>query len=282
MERKNLVSIYIPTYNRCALLKRAIDSVLSQTYKPIELIVVDNGSTDDTVAYLKSMEMGKGIKVIYLADNFGACYARNKAIELASGTYITGLDDDDFFAENRIEQFFESYKYHNTPIFSNDSLLLNNGKSKYIKKRKTVYYQDLLKFNYIGNQLFTLRKDYLDAGKFDESLESGQDYDMWFKILRLRGFAKNTNTITQIMDASYEGTRISMSPKKKRGYFKLYKKYKNEMKARHKKLHLLRIKYQTGDGISLKIFLKLFYFGDFKYLTIIFIRSVLLKKRIKM
>ncbi len=278
----SLVSIYIPTFNRYKLLERAVNSVLSQTYNQIELIIVDNGSTDRTVEYLKSLELINNIKVIYLKENLGACYARNRAIEISTGEYITGLDDDDYFTKDRISSFITKYHIHGKPVFSEDKLIINEGKSKIIKKNLVIKYKDLFRFNYIGNQLFTKKQDYVLAGMFDENLEAGQDYDMWLKILKLRGEAFNTGLVTQMMDTSYCGERISMSPLKKRGYFKLYKKYKSEFSVNNRKLHLLRIKYQTSAGISFSVFRKLFFFGEFRYILVIFIRSVLLKKKISM
>ena len=92
-----LVTIYIPTKNRLKLLNRAIESVKKQTYKDIEIIVVDDGSTDGTTEYL-AQEINSGtLKAIFNKKSLGACAARNKAIEMATGDFITGLDDDDYF-----------------------------------------------------------------------------------------------------------------------------------------------------------------------------------------
>ena len=90
-----LVSVWIPTYNRLPLLKRAVESVKKQTYKNIEIFIVDNGSTDGTVEYLKQLAgENENIRFHSFAKNEGACRARNYAIQHSQGEYATGLDDD--------------------------------------------------------------------------------------------------------------------------------------------------------------------------------------------
>ena len=105
-----LVSIYTITRNRCDLLPRAMKSVLSQTYKNIEYIIIDSASTDDTENVVKSFE-DERIRYIKLEENktFGACI--NLAFELATGKYVTELDDDDEYHLDKIEKqvvLFES------------------------------------------------------------------------------------------------------------------------------------------------------------------------------
>lgn len=92
-----LVTIYIPTKNRLDLLKRAIKSVRDQTYSNIELIVVDDGSKDGTREYLEKEHEAGLLRAIFHQESLGACVARNAAIELSQGEFITGLDDDDYF-----------------------------------------------------------------------------------------------------------------------------------------------------------------------------------------
>lgn len=96
-----LISIYIPTHNRIELLKKAINSVLEQTYTNWELIVVNDASTDNTEEYLKKISSSDS-RIRYFTNETpkGACYSRNIAIKNSSGKYITGLDDDDVFTKD--------------------------------------------------------------------------------------------------------------------------------------------------------------------------------------
>ena len=105
------VSVYIPTKNRPFMLKRAIDSVLSQDYPNVEVVVSDDGSTDNTPEFMNDY-CNQHDNVIYIRSETskGACHARNKAILASSGEFITGLDDDDRFTPDRIRYFVEAYR----------------------------------------------------------------------------------------------------------------------------------------------------------------------------
>lgn len=100
---KNLVSVIIPTYNRANLLPRAIQSVLQQSYDDIELIVVDDGSDDNTNSVMKDYQ-DDCIEYIRLPKNMGGSHARNKGIRQATGDYMAFLDDDDEWHSTKIEK----------------------------------------------------------------------------------------------------------------------------------------------------------------------------------
>jgi glycosyltransferase involved in cell wall biosynthesis len=103
-----LVSIYLPTHNRRRLLERAVDSVLNQTYRNIELIVVNDGSTDDTSPFLhEKCQLDQRLIPIINPTSLGPSKSRNIAVMAAKGTFITGLDDDDEFTPDRIARFVD-------------------------------------------------------------------------------------------------------------------------------------------------------------------------------
>lgn len=101
-KESNLVSVIIPTYNRAHLLRRSISSVLNQTHKSIECIVVDDCSTDNTEQLISSMSDDR-IRYIRMPTNSGACAARNEGILAAKGDYIAFNDSDDVWKVNKIE-----------------------------------------------------------------------------------------------------------------------------------------------------------------------------------
>ena len=103
MQNEPLVSVIIPTYNRGRLILDSINSVLNQTYKNIELIVVDDCSTDNTEEILKSINDSR-IKYVKLEKNSGACIARNKGIELSTGEFIAFNDSDDLWITTKLEK----------------------------------------------------------------------------------------------------------------------------------------------------------------------------------
>lgn len=107
-----MVSVIIPTFNRAGLIEKCVDSILSQTYKDIEVIIVDDGSTDNTREVVERMKDPR--IYYYYQDNKGACAARNHGIEVSQGEYIAFQDSDDEWSPNKIERQM-------------DALLGNNG-----------------------------------------------------------------------------------------------------------------------------------------------------------
>ncbi|QHI34095.1 glycosyltransferase [Acinetobacter haemolyticus] len=213
-----LVTIYIPTFNRLSLLKRALSSVINQTYQELEIIIVDDCSTDGTQDFLKAIsEQDKRIKYFLKDKNGGACESRNIAIQNATGEYITGLDDDDFFLPDRIENFINNRNedfvilFDNPIIKTNEDVVVNKQrKALNFFKGKSFSYKDLLIVNYIGNQVFIKTKDLQEYGGFDKNMPMWQDMECWFNILsNTNGKALRLNSYSYVVDISHELERIS-------------------------------------------------------------------------
>ena len=100
-----MISVIIPTYNRAGTLLAAAQSVLQQTYRDIELIIVDDGSTDDTSKVVSALQDGR-VRYIPLGKNCGACAARNRGIDEAKGEYIAFQDSDDLWHSDKLEREF--------------------------------------------------------------------------------------------------------------------------------------------------------------------------------
>ncbi|WP_368895321.1 glycosyltransferase family 2 protein [Priestia megaterium] len=189
---KPLVSCIITTYKRpLKTLKRAIDSILNQTYDNIEVILVNDYPDNKTLVkeietFLTSLE-NRNISHIVHEKNLGACAARNTGITASKGEFIAFLDDDDEWLPTKIEkqlslmiddeiglvycQYFRMEKNHIIKISPRD--LCENA-------TKEIY-----TYNFIGGNSFPLlrKKAVLDAGLFDENLQSSQDTDMWIRII---------------------------------------------------------------------------------------------------
>lgn len=99
-----LVSVVIPTYNRRDLVLQAIQSVTGQSYRPIEVIVVDDGSTDETVECLRTRDFSVDVEVLALPTNRGPSAARNAGLEIARGKYVAFLDSDDWWLPQKLER----------------------------------------------------------------------------------------------------------------------------------------------------------------------------------
>ena len=185
-KRLNDVSVIIPTLNRCDFLKRALASVLKQTIKPKEIIVIDNGSSDNTQKMVCSLfPMVKFLK----EARRGVSAARNKGIKLATSEWVAFLDSDDLWKPKKLEkQLLFSYQnkdkfrfIHTNEIWYRDGKLLNQMK-KHEKSGGNIFKKSL-DFCCISPSSSLLKKDiFNDYGFFDESLEVCEDYDMWIRI----------------------------------------------------------------------------------------------------
>lgn len=217
-----LVSVYIPTKNRLISLKKAVTSVLEQDYKDIEIIIVNDASSDSTEAWLnETSTYYKHIKVIHHPISVGAPASRNEAIKLATGHFITGLDDDDHFLPGRISGFVE---YWHTLVRLNESFSCLYSQDRFddgdanildTKKRSSVSYEELFESNWIGNQIFTTRENMIQAGLFNESLPAWQDLETFMRVTQRFGVAKLLDATTYYYNNQPRPDRISNRQKDK-------------------------------------------------------------------
>lgn len=212
-----LVSIYIPTKNRKELLKRALNSCLAQSHKNIEIIVIDDGSTDGTIEYLSELRNSDNrVKVLTNESSLGACASRNRAIHLATGKFITGLDDDDYFTSDRIYKFLEAWprKEQSTlALYSDSKFFFQSGKQKKTNRPKFVNASCLIDSNLIGNQIFVEASTFKSTGGFDQNFPAWQDLEYWYRILNQFPHCtfQKVKATTYIVDASHAHERISSS-----------------------------------------------------------------------
>lgn len=123
---KPLVSVIIPTFNRRRWIGECLDSVLNQTYPNIEIIVVDDASSDDTVEWLGAQPQYKSVVVHAQAQNGGASIARNTGIEISKGEFIAFIDSDDLLLPNHAETAVRTFqKYPNLGLFCCDSTMID-------------------------------------------------------------------------------------------------------------------------------------------------------------
>lgn len=179
------ISVIIPTFNRALFLGAAIDSVLSQTYKNIELIVVDDGSNDNTKEILKSY--GDKLKYCF-QENKGPASARNRGIEESSAEFIAFLDSDDRWDKNKLsiqlEEMQQNPDYllsHTQEVWYKNGKLLNQ-KEKH-KKFGGFIFDKCLPLCAIGMSTVMVRRELFEKiGLFDESFPCCEDYDLWLKL----------------------------------------------------------------------------------------------------
>jgi glycosyltransferase involved in cell wall biosynthesis len=193
MEREinPLVTVVIPSYNRRDLLCRALNSVASQTYKKLEVIVVDDGSTDGTDEMIRSLSHYP-LPIRYVAQqNRGPAAARNKALDLASGTFIGLLDSDDIWLPTKIERQIEYLNAQQVDfVYCNGFVIDENGRrdeeqTNKLRPKKLYSPEEFLlsEVRFFTSGVLFHRKCLENAGRFDENLLFFEDLDLWFRIL---------------------------------------------------------------------------------------------------
>lgn len=181
------VSVVIPTRNRAAMLKRAIESVLNQSFKDFELIVVDDASDDETIDAVKSYQ-DERLRYIRHRENMGGSAARNTGIEAANGSYIAFLDDDDEWLQEKLSE--QLCLIRNDPGMGavyTGYIWLEEKRWQAITPSKMGYlFEDLIIENCVGSTSTVLvRKEcFLELGGFDVGFPSSQDWDMLLRIAR--------------------------------------------------------------------------------------------------
>ena len=185
-ENKYKISVVIPTLNRINTLQRALDSVINQTYKPAEIIVVDNGSSDGTLKFLREQYP----KITILTEKkIGVSSARNKGIKKSINQWIALLDSDDAWHPKKLEiqtSMLDSALKEYNLIHTDEVWFRNNKHINQMKKHKKqggYIFERCLSLCCISPSSVLFKKNILDkVGLFDESLPVCEDYDMWLKI----------------------------------------------------------------------------------------------------
>lgn len=222
----NLVSVIMPAYNCQNTILDSVNSVIEQTYSYFELIIVDDGSTDNTSKVLKRFQGYPNIIILKSKINNGVGFTRNIAIAKARGQYISFLDSDDTWHEDKLKIQVNLMKKNN--YFCCHSTYtrkyITSKKEKIIKAEKFVRKSDMLKGNKIGN--LTGIYDAKKLGKVFQKNVGHEDYLMWIHIVNLSGFSYGC--IENL--ASYTISKKGVSSNKLKSFFWTWNIYRNEMK----------------------------------------------------
>ena len=184
------ISVIIPTYNRADFIVKTIQTVLNQTVKPYEIIVVDDGSTDDTEDILRAFCYINPNKIKYIKQiNCGVSSARNLGIKESSSEWLCFLDSDDLWEDTKLEEQINFHKENQNILFSHtQELWLFNNKiikqKKHQQKQSGFCFKENIANTLIGASTVMVHKSILeDVGLFDEELKVCEDYDLWLRIL---------------------------------------------------------------------------------------------------
>ncbi len=186
-DKKKLVSVIIPTFNRAHVLGRSLDSVLAQEYSPMEVIVVDDGSTDNT----RELMAGYRDRVRVLTQpNKGVSAARNLGIREAKGQFIALLDSDDAWTPEKLcVQVDFMTANPGVLICQTDEIWIRNGrrvnpKVKH-KKPSGMIFEPSLKLCLVSPSAVMMRRELFEIkGLFNEDFPVCEDYDLWLRVTR--------------------------------------------------------------------------------------------------
>jgi glycosyltransferase involved in cell wall biosynthesis len=190
-EKTSSVSVVIPAYNSAPYIARTLETVLQQSYRPYEIIVVDDGSTDDTPNVLKKYRD----RIIYIhQDNAGEPAARNTGIRHARGEFIAFLDADDLWLPDKLEvqmDYFEQHPevalvYSDMKLFTETGIIHESVKEWLGMSLPSGYvFPQLFAETLFGSGTVVFRKTCVEqVGFFDESFLVGSDYEMWLRMAR--------------------------------------------------------------------------------------------------
>ncbi len=181
------VSVVIPTRDRREFVQEAVASVLGQTHRDLELVVVDNGSSDGTAAALRRRFSDSRLRVVE-QDHLGVSAARNRGVRETSGEWVAFLDSDDLWLPAKLERQLEALKLRpEHPACYTEEIWYRNGRRVNPRRIHAKYsgwiFERCLPLCIISPSSILMRREvFEDLGGFDESLPACEDYDLWLRL----------------------------------------------------------------------------------------------------
>jgi len=266
----DLVSVVIPTYNRSEELKRALKSVLSQTYKIFEVIVVDNNSTDDTDTMLESLN-DQRIRLLKINNNGIIAASRNLGINASSGEWIALLDSDDWWCSNKLEKVMHYCNSGYDVCYHDLKIISGKGKFSLYQKKLSGYqvkkpvFNDLIQLgNALSNSSVVVKASLIkQIGGLceDRRLIAAEDHECWIRLSKLTdkfkyipetlgfywvGTANTSNATLSLANLQYINKR----------YIAKFNEEKNSELPVWWVYSYARALYLTGDALTARILLR--------------------------
>jgi glycosyltransferase involved in cell wall biosynthesis len=231
-----LISIVMPTYNHSKFIGEAIHSIINQTYKNWELIIINNYSTDNTVDVINSFKDSR-ISLVNFKNNGIIASSRNEGIRRSSGEYIAFIDSDDIWMPKKLEeQLCVFKKYSDLLLVSSNAIFLSNSIIKKIKRYLIITlknirpsFKDMLFYNYVIQSTVIIKKELAkQIGYIDENinLKSVEDYDYWLRIIEYKSNSIYVLKKALIKYRVHAGNTFSSGAKEFDKIKIIYEKYK--------------------------------------------------------
>ncbi len=242
------VSVIIPTYNRSDLLERALKSVINQTIKNIEILVVDDCSTDNTSKLIKQYQ-NKDKRIKYLKnkknEGGGGSVTRNQAIKKAQGKYIAFLDDDDEWLPTKLEKqipFVNKFSVIGTEKIFEEKKITENNKEKIFSIKKINIEDALSGRLHISPSTLLTKTSYLKKiNGFDENLVGSVGWDLNIRLIENFGPGAILSSTLTIMHQKHGYQRVSKTEKYLNGIWKSYYKHRHLMNLRIRRRRIMYI-----------------------------------------
>lgn len=281
----SLVSVIIPTYNRASIITDAINSVLAQTFNNFQLIVVDDGSTDNTRDALASY---RGKLEYFYKVNGGVSSARNFGLRMAKGKYVAFLDSDDIWHSQRLETLvnFMEHSGNYSAVFTDCESIDGDGNMLETTRFGELYPGEepsllfFLEHMFSGFACMCIRSALLEVGEFDETLRTAEDIDYALRLAahhRIAHIASPLLKIRKSVDSLnshvFTGNRIVVLRKFKESHPELARRYRDAINASFARVHLsygedLLWTRRMSEGRA-QLFESLGYQVNFKALTLL-------------
>jgi len=258
-----LISVVLPTHNRVSLLKKAINSVLLQTERDFELIIVDDASTDGTPEFLKQfVKTDARIKIIINTVALGGSGARNTGISASRGKWVAFLDDDDEWFKNKLSLQLETINL--TPSAVACSCNYEHHYPFGFVKKYVLPHKITLNKLYYGNVLggasmcLCLRNTLLAIGGFDTQLKSGQDWDLWVRLRAQGEVVICSKPLVRYVD--HKGLRISNNMRSQYlGSRNFYFKYRDKMDVILRKFRICHLCFLKSQDTTKNLKNRIYY-----------------------
>lgn len=226
MTSKPKISVIMSVFNQEQYLQKSIDSILSQSYKKFEFIIINDGSNKNTKKILELNKLqDKRIKVINNKKRIGLTKSLNIAIKKSEGEYIARQDSDDISYFKRFEEQLNFFKKNKKVIMCGTNGILIDSNNSFLKKIKNLEnnYKKIKKKLIYENQFIhssvMVKKNYLlELKGYDEKFKYAQDYDLWCR-LSIKGFLSNINKI--LVKIRQHNESITKKNKKEQNYYSI-------------------------------------------------------------
>lgn len=187
----NLVSVIVPVYNRAHLVQETIQSILDQTYQFFEIILINDGSTDGSLAILNDFERKFPEKIRVIDQvNQGQIVARNNGIKIAKGSYIAFLDSDDLWLREKLERQIPLFEPGVGLVYSGTEIIDEGGQTTRIEPADEnmsgdIYPQLLVKNRMTGGTVVVTAEVLDRVGVFSTEFKAAENWDLWLRICKI-------------------------------------------------------------------------------------------------